>query len=440
MSKFTVKTQKVANALLDEDSIEKKLKEIAGKVDAVANSKELAASSYADIRSALKTLASDIRTEEGSMSDMKNALEKIVQAYEKAERNITNNAQIRNDFKQTIKSLEKQLDKVGNNGGGTSQDSNDYDGDPVNMCNGNFVDEVQELKISGRIPLEFIRVYNAMGGNETVLGMGWSCNYMDYLEKKGEELHLFEGDGREEIFTKTTTSSEKNRYISSFGSYEEIIETEAGFQRKRAEEDFFFDKKGKLTSYKKSTVGSLNFCYEENQLAQVIREDGASLSYSYNEKGQLAQVKDHTDRKIHFSYENGLLTEVIAVDGTKTTYTYDDERRLESITNAIGVKKVTNTYDKDGRILKQDFADGEVMQYEYQDEEKQIALIERNGAKTIYIHDEKNRHVKTIHEDGEESYTYNEKNKKVKYVDAMGNVFQRSYDNRGNTTSITSFN
>ena len=58
------------------------------------------------------------------------------------------------------------------------------------------------------------------------------------------------------------------------------------------------------------------------------------------------------------------MTEVIAVDGTKTTYTYDDERRLESITNAIGVKKVTNTYDKDGRILKQDFADGEVMQYE----------------------------------------------------------------------------
>lgn len=185
---------------------------------------------------------------------MKNALEQIIQAYEEEKRNITNNAQMRKKFNQTIKSLEKQLDEVGNNCGGTSQDCNEYDGDPVNMCNGNFVEKIQELKIAGRIPLEFTRVYNAMGGKETVMGMGWSCNYMDHLEKKGEA--------------------------------------------------------------------------------------------------------------------------------------------------------------------------------------KKIALIERNGEKTVYVHDEKNRHVKTIHEDGEERFSYNEKNKRVLYTDPMGNSFQITFDNRGYITSV----
>ena len=436
MSEFTIQPQNVKNVLAEKESIAKQLNDIAGKVEAVASAGALGDSGYANVRSALRNIASNIRTEKGNVSDMKNALEQIIQAYEEAERNITNNAQMRKEFNQTIKSLEKQLDEVGNNGGGTSQDSNDYDGDPVNMCNGNFVEEVQELKIAGRIPLEFTRVYNAMGGKETVMGMGWSCNYMDHLEKKGENLHLLEGDGREEIFAPIDTISAEIRYLSVFGSYEEIIETEDGFRWKKEEEEYFFNKQGKLVSYQKSTVGSLNFCYEGEQLVQVNREDGASLSYVYQEDGKLAKVKDHTGREILFSYEKGQLAEVIATDGTKTAYAYDEKRRLKSITNAIGVKKVTNTYDKNGRVLKQDFADGEMMQYEYQDEEKRIALIERNGAKTVYVHDEKNRHVKTIHEDGEESFSYNEKNKRVFYTDPMGNSFQRTFDNRGNITSV----
>ena len=436
MSEFTIQPQNTKNILAGEENISKQLKEIAGKVEAIAASEALRDGGYVDVRSALRSLASNIRIEKTNVSDMKITLEKIIKAYEDAERNITDNVQSRKNFSQKIQALEKQLDDIGNNGGGTSQESNDYDGDPVNMCNGNFVEQVEELKITGRIPLKFIRVYNAMSGKKTVMGLGWSCNYMDYIEKKGEELHLFEGDGREEIFIRVTEKDGEISYISAFGSYEKIIETKDGFLRKKADEEYFFDRQGHLLHYQKSIGGKLTFEYEGKQLVHVQREDGASLTYFYQEDGKLTEVRDHTGRGVQFCYEEGQLTEVTSTDGTKTKYVYDDEKRLKIIVNAAGVKKVINRYDEKGRILQQQFADGELMQYEYQDDEKKITLMERNGAKTVYVHDEKNRHVKTIYEDGEESFSYNEKNKRVLYIDSMGNQYRRTFDNRGNITSV----
>lgn len=65
-----------------------------------------------------------------------------------------------------------------------------------------------------------------------------------------------------------------------------------------------------------------------------------------------------------------------------------------------------------------------------------MTLTERNGAKTIHIHDEQYRNIRNIYPDGEESFAYNARNQKVRITDKLGNETRLNYDNRGNLTGI----
>ena len=437
MADFSIKLQQVKGVMSKEEAIAGQLKQLAGRVEGIAGSGALSGSGYGDVRSSLRNLAGDIRAEKINITDMKAALEQITAKYEEAEKKITNDPAGRKGFENAIRELKNKLEEIGNNGGGTSQTCQDYDGDPVNMSNGNFVEEVQDLKIAGRIPLVFVRVYNAMSEKKTVLGQSWFCNYMDRVEKRDGKLYLLAGDGREEIFVLRDHFGEKQIYGSFFGSYEEITEDTEGFLWKRNTGEYRFSKTGRLSSYTGGCGGSLQFEYENGQLKKVIRGDGAYLEYVYDGEGYLKKITDHTGRSVSFYCEDGLLKEVTAPDRSSVKYTYDENGRLKSIINEEGVRVIENTYDEHGRVCRQVFADQEMMQYQYGDKEREVALIERNGRKTVYIHDEKGRHTRTVHESGEETYAYNDKNQRILHTDVLGNTFRRTFDARGNVTSVT---
>ena len=226
------------------------------------------------------------------------------------------------------------------------------------------------------------------------------------------------------------------------------------------------------------------------RLASVKTPGSAALFFTYNEYGNIETLKDHTGRVVKYTYkiqdvsiessinescENGssgisqqdtkslenlskatslenkqteigfskqnrsksvqFLTSVTYADGTTATYDYSEDGKISEVTNQRGIKAITNTYDSQGRTIKQSFPDGGVMTYVYDDKKRTTTATEQNGNKVVYKHDAKMRHTGTKYYDGEESFTYNKRNQKISHTNKLGYTTRYTYDNRGHLTS-----
>ena len=447
MAEFSVKPGELKRSVSEQEEYSKTLRQMADKLDTLADSSSLGGNSYAIMKRQLKQLASAVRNEQSGMEGIKKALSDITNLYEDTEKKIAGNKAGMKKIKAVVSSLEKQLKDIGNNGGGSSQRCGEYGGDPVNMCNGNYVDEVKEIEIAGSIPLSFVRYYNALGLTEHSMGTSWSHNYETALKMEENALLLKSGDGKEERFEKADPNG--SMYFSVYGSMETIQEREDGFFLSGSGKDSMqFDSDGILLSCMDLLGNSIRFFYDRGRLIRAERVSIAmekslqneyeleTLFYHYNKAGYLERVCDHTGRNVLMSYLDGLLSEVEAADHGKTAYTYDENRRIRTVQNAAGYQKLENTYDEKGRVICQTFADGAKMQYAYEDDRKYLVFTDRNNNQITYVHDEKMRHTHTITDEGTESYSYNEQNFGTEYTDKNGNEYRRTFDHYGNITSI----
>ena len=310
---------------------------------------------------------------------------------------------------------------------------NECAGDPINMCTGNFFCEKEELYLQGIRPLSFRRFYNVIDDQKGSLGKGWIHNYEVRLEVLETGLTLFREDGGE-----ISCYPWEEHHFCNPVSGVLIEKTEDGYQyQTNAGESYRFDEAGKLRSQTDAQENAIFFIYhEKGQLKRAETKEGARLSYTYDEAGMLTKVCDHSGRSVAFAYQDGKLRRVTDPAGHTISYYYNRDGRISSITGKRGITTVTNLYDPHGRTLKQKLSDGGVLSFEYQDENNQVILTERNGSKITYVRDEKFRSIKTIYEDGEESCVYNDRNQKTQITDKNGNVTKYQYDQKGNITRI----
>lgn len=336
------------------------------------------------------------------------------------------------------KALEDILESVKAGLKGLALKSCMYRGDPVNMSTGNFIYDKADIKIKGEPGLFFHRFYNALETRKGVMGIGWIHNYEVCIEKAGNGIHIFLEDGKEEHYEENGEGG----FESVGGSLGTVTGTEEGYLYERTDgHRYYFDRKGRYVRYEDEKGAALILSYnEEGKLERVqeeTEEDAVSfLSYGYNEEGMLAEVTDHTGRHVRLLYEDERLSRVEAPAGTAYGYTYDSGGRLAQVENAAGTVTVKNIYDSEGRTKRQVFPDGSRMKYRYVDEDGQVELTERNGAKIIYCHDALYRNTKTIYEDGEERYTYDRNNQRTSYTDKNGNRTVYAYEDRGHLTKV----
>ena len=260
--------------------------------------------------------------------------------------------------------------------------------DPVNLSTGNFIYEHEDLKVGGEIPLSFHRYYNSKDRRSGVLGDCFLHNYQTAIEKEENgAVRVSQADGK--------------------------------MLRKE-------DRNGR----------GISFSYlEDGKLEKAEADNGSSLTYSYNKEGQLEKVTDHTGRIVQLAYREGKLEKVTTASGAEYRYAYGENGRITEVENARHVTSVKNTYDRRFRIIHQQFPDGGMMEFAYDDKNRRVTLTERNGSKIIHVHDERYRNTETIYEDGtKEHYLYNEKNQCISMTDRLGRTTRMAYDNRGNLT------
>jgi YD repeat-containing protein len=96
-----------------------------------------------------------------------------------------------------------------------------------------------------------------------------------------------------------------------------------------------------------SASGKLTFAVDLNtgRIQKITDQGGRSVSYQYDAAGRLVTMTDSL--------------------GQTTGYTYDAANRLLTNTNPRGIVEASRTYDANGRITQEQYADGSVMQVIY---------------------------------------------------------------------------
>jgi RHS repeat-associated protein len=365
--------------------------------------------------------------------------------------------------------------------------------DPVNLNNGNYINDREDLNIAGVYPLSVRRFYNAQSDRSGYFGKGWTSLFDMHLTKEGEDddskIKVLFADGHEgsyvRYFTKASTNEKKrkdNGAVSEEDSKKydldevgeiEFVTTKDG--RAVVKEDYENEEKeyieehgesGRLIEYKDhyrliQDDGSYTefrkdgkisaFGNERTELARVeydgerplgICDEYRYIRLYFNDEGCICTAKDNTGRAVRYEYEdkNGtnLLTLVTYPDGATRKYRYDENSIIGEVDTPNGTTFLKNEYDDKKRVTKQSFPDGGVITYLYDEENHITTATEQNGLKVEYLSDEFGRHIGTRYpEQGiGESFTYNDKNQKTTATDKRGYTTRFSYDNRGHLTKV----
>ena len=305
-------------------------------------------------------------------------------------------------------------------------------GDPVNANTGNFIYIKEDIKIQSRIPLSLTRSYNSKEEKVGVFGKGWRHSYEISVsrEENGYIVHL--SDGQDEAYL----LDDEGNIISVFDDFDRLQKTKDGFEYKSGEGlSYLFNKEGKLLCMERKDKVKVVLSYDtKGRLLSVSDALGSSLYFLYDDLGKLREVKDHTGRKIEYRYESGQLGTVYY--GGQRAYDYFYEKELlVKIKNPRGVYVLENLYDGADRVKIQRFADGGIIRYEYDSEERKTFVTNQNENIEVHVHDGNFRNIESEYAGESESFTYDERNLLTSYTDKKGNTTTYKYDKKGNLTS-----
>ncbi len=329
------------------------------------------------------------------------------------------------------------------NGNPNNNDSNPPHGgdDPVDLTNGNFYHEHQDLLIPGRMPLEVIRKYNHQDMREGPFGYGWTFNYdisLTMAVKEGVTVWTAMGlvPGMRLEFRRDPSGS----IIPPKGFYFELILEADGISiRQKDGKVFKFDASGKLVKIVDRNNNGLTFSYDgSGRLITVSDDTGRSLRFSYGTNNKISRIVDPANREFLYQYDSqNNLTGYVNPAGYRISYGYDARHRLVSITDPKGTTFLTNTYDSSDRVSQQ-VVNGGTYLFEYHPNEKYTRVCNPRGGWTTYYFNENGRVIKEIDPLGNTVLkTWDDNDKLTSLTDARGNTTYYEYNSNGNLLKTT---
>ena len=96
MAQFSVKTKNARIQAADEERLARELGQIENEISSIGSNLGFRVASQANIRSRINHAAERVEAHKGSMTGMKSALGDILDAYDRTEQQIVDNAQVKN--------------------------------------------------------------------------------------------------------------------------------------------------------------------------------------------------------------------------------------------------------------------------------------------------------------------------------------------------------
>ena len=341
-------------------------------------------------------------------------------------------------------------------------------GDPIDISTGAFNDNYDVLSVQGVNKLDYSLSYNSLltdikGG----MGYGWYSNFDTHIEEEGGQIKYYttpstyayfmnedtyngvlygkvQGD---DIILDTTYQPEKVTYISkSYGMKDyKIVKNADGTYTVTSptSSTLKYDTEGRLISMTLDNGNKITLSHKDGQTIITDTVSDNRLRVNYNEAGLVTSVEDEYGRITTMAYANDCLTSITNSAGEVTRYDYDEKNRIISETGNDGTTYVTNTYDDEGRVIKQHNAStNEIISLEYtQDEEtgdRTTTAIDEEGNTSKTVMDMQCRIIeRKAANGGVTKFTYDDKGNTTSITDAEGNKTSYTYDENGNMLTQT---
>ncbi|WP_280684516.1 MULTISPECIES: RHS repeat-associated core domain-containing protein [unclassified Breznakia] len=295
--------------------------------------------------------------------------------------------------------------------------------DPVNATTGNYFNVTTDFTLIDFEDIKFNRYYNSTGPQiSNMFGNGFTSIFESYVSyDKDGNMHYFYGDGKIYEFKKNGENYEARKqdhfeirkdnnhivikdldtnYIYTFNKYGslDIITTDLGKEIKVNYDDYGYIVKVDIGAKE------IKFNYnDKNLVKEVVLPNGATTAYFYDKNRNLVEFKD--------------------VNGNSIKYNYNEDNYLTYAVDKNGYKTALNTYDSDGRVIKQSDANGNITTLSYN--ANSSVVINADGTRQEFIFDNSYRITEMKNDD---TSTY-------KYVyDNYGNI-SKEIDREGNETT-----
>ncbi|SFR53955.1 RHS repeat-associated core domain-containing protein [Microbacterium azadirachtae] len=363
-----------------------------------------------------------------------------------------------------------------------------YGSDPVNFGTGNFLQKADVFTVTGpggsKTPVEL--TYNSMDSRVGAFGRGWSSQLTGSVQtySDGSVLVTYP-DGHTVPFTRNGDGSYKPVYagvyttltsdlgapsdttLTSGQAAKHITVTEPdtstmvfavnpvtgkGDLEKRT------DRQGHVWSY---TYASSTWTSPVPKTQWPVAPDGTSggpvvkpvtltvngpltsvtepggqvIGFATNADGRIEKVTRPDGAVWSFAYAGEQLTSVTDPLGHATTYGYDAKKRMTTVTAADGVTFVTNTYDDQGRVVKQVNGDGSISTLTYNGND--TVYTDTTGAKTTFTRDSQGRVVKVVTPLNNTISTGYSNWDTTSKTDANGKSTSYSYDAQGRPIQVS---
>lgn len=254
---------------------------------------------------------------------------------------------------------------------------------PVNYATGIKMETTTDISFEGaRGRLQLTRYYTSDNSGLAFFGRfgrGVHDNYEVALTGSwnvggaGRVIMPDEQTGR--LFSYARTDVDGSLVFTSTGTISQLGDTVRRFSGGILEYRFVdgrvmrFDTGGRMTAMADRNGNTTTLAYTGSRLTSVTDAVGRAITFTYDGSGFVHTATDPLGRTWTYAYGNfegivGFLASVTDPADKVTNYSYAGAR-LSSVTDPRGnvVKRIT--YDSNGRVIKQQFADGGFETYDY---------------------------------------------------------------------------
>lgn len=316
----------------------------------------------------------------------------------------------------------------------TSNVMSSYIPDPVDAVTGEYVIQTTDF-ILASIPaaLKLNRTYRSGNQDVSTMGKGWTFSFESRIYRDTSQngrIHMNTITGHSILF-----EWEDEKWINrSKGTARFALEADKE-QRLFTLSDVIehteclYDSTGRLMQMEYPNQQRILFHYGDGGLSRITTPLGNYLEVVSREE-RILQITDEIGRRIQYRYEGDLLTDVIHTDEGITHYEYDGNGYIASVTDENGLRYLENTFDENGRILRQEFESGAYQEFEYDDKNRRNTIkFSESGKREVYEYNDQRLTGRVIYEDGTSmSYGYSEQNMRTLQVSRTGIRTSWQYD------------
>ena len=251
---------------------------------------------------------------------------------------------------------------------------------PVDFSTGVKIENATDISFSGsRGGLSLSRTYTSDLGRRRVsgaFGLGWKDSYDFRLTGS----FVVGGAGRVatpeqetgQLFSYAQTDASGALVFTTNASVTQLGDvlrklTDGSFEYHLANGNTMrFDASGRVTAISDTNGNTTTLSYTGANLTRVTDAVGRSLVFDYDLSGRRVQMTDPLGRHWQYSYDGaGYLATVTDPLGGVMRYGYDFQGQLTSVTDKRGNVIKQLTYDPNGCVTDQQFADGGIEHYDY---------------------------------------------------------------------------